>query len=232
MAVIQVNIGTIGLKNAGKTVFHSVLYGCRNGFPGTVFSFPDKSTVQYLRPIWEELDNGRLPVANIAGQPDFLKWNVRVNQPSGGKLEWSVRTVDYAGALVNRTREDDLELLAKKSGLDAFFDKCDALVFLIDVTSDKQVHSQLDTLAYLLERNERIRTGHGSRVRPVAVAFTKCDSILSSLGLQFLEAQAELLAWLAAHPRWAQMINFLETPLSCYTIGWATRDATPRGIDR
>lgn len=208
------DIGTIGLNNAGKTVFHAILYGFRNDFPNTTFSFPDDATVGYLNPIWTALDNGRLPDATAQGRPDFLVWDVRLRAADYTEYRYRVRTADYAGRLVRRGQADDIKKLAQDSGLNGFIDECDGLLFLIDVTDDTQVSSQLDTLEYILDRIEKVMSKHGSAVRPLTVVFTKCDAILENLGVSIEDAREELAQWMDGHPRWRQLSKFLRNRLT------------------
>ena len=235
-------VGTIGLPKAGKTVYHSVLYGCRNDFDGVTFSFTDEPTIRYLRPIWEKLDAGEpLPEATGVARPTVLAFEVHGTAGDGvTQRTFSVRTSDYAGVLVSRGRAEDIEKLAREIGLESFVDGCDLLFVMMDISDDTQVHSQLDMLEYVLRRSHEAPTRHGSPIRPVAVVFTKADMVLTNLDASLLDAQNELLNWLLRHNRWKGLSRCLADrlkdkrysmtfPVSCFGQSCSPGQPPPKG---
>ena len=228
----ELQIGTIGLNNAGKTVFHTVLYGFRNDFPQVTFSFPDDPTVAYLNPRWEAIERGELPEPTPASGLQPLMWGIRATDDSGVQHRYRVRAIDYAGRLVRRGEGEEIAKQARELGLQDFLDECDALLFLIDITDDAQVSAQLNTLEYILDRCENVPTKHGSTSRPVALVFTKCDAVpvlemSHADDMSFPEVQARLLSYMDSHPRWRQLSRFMREhfrdrqladwfPVSCF----------------
>ncbi|MEZ6141053.1 MAG: GTPase domain-containing protein [Zavarzinella sp.] len=235
----SLKLGTIGLPEAGKTIWHTVLYGRQAHFDGVLFRYLDSPTIRYLNPMWEALDRGNLPDATGLARPSELKFQMHTEDASGNVLiSYAIHTMDYAGILVNRGASEDTIKQARELGLEQFIDECDLLMVMVDLSDDSQAVNQLNTLDYILQRCKETSTQHGSKNRPVAVAFTKVDQVFSQhMNSNLIEMQSVLLEYLSSKDRWRGMHRALRAlkdynlyevfPVSCFGTSCAPGQNVP-----
>lgn len=90
-------VGIHGARGTGKTCYLACLYGQR-ATEAASLTFADDRTIDHLQRTWKFLEQGDVPAATALALPTDLQMSLHA---SG--LGWSLRTRDYAGALVQRT---------------------------------------------------------------------------------------------------------------------------------
>ncbi|MCS7017418.1 MAG: hypothetical protein NZM42_15045, partial [Gemmatales bacterium] len=165
-------IGIYGARGTGKTCYLAALYGNRtNEQLGFSISFdednPDDS-LNHLDYAWKCLQKGSVPPATALVQPFRISFTATYQGQS-----WKVRTLDYAGVLVQRQATGAPEL--KKEVLQWLCD-CDAVLILIDVTEPHDtLLERLNEIDLLINRLRALSPDGQTVPIPVGLIFTKWD---------------------------------------------------------
>jgi hypothetical protein len=164
-------IGIHGTRNAGKTCFLGCLYGHRTDDEVTV-ACADDATILYLRGVWDDLRQQRVPAATAMGLPTELRLGV------GGPSEQpplAICLCDYAGALV-QPLASQASPLARELGRGAkeWLTSAQAILFFLD--SSQPELEQVDALDLLLTELARPRGDGPPAPLPLGLVLTKWDS--------------------------------------------------------
>lgn len=225
-------IGIHGTRNAGKTCFLGCLYGHRTDEQVTV-TFADDATISYLRGVWEELRQQRLPAATAMGLPTELRLGV------GGPTEQpplAVRLCDYAGALVQPLASQASPLARELSrGAKEWLASSHAILFFLD--SSRPEWEQIDALDLLLTELAKPRGDGPAVALPLGLVLTKWDS-QGRVSPDAAHEEERALAYLRAQPVFGQVWRKLTEggervkvfPVSAF--GNETRDNRPPPADR
>ncbi|MDW7995733.1 MAG: hypothetical protein RMI91_13875 [Gemmatales bacterium] len=195
-------IGIYGARGTGKTCYLAALYGNRtNEQLGFSISFdednPDDS-LNHLDYAWKCLKRGSVPPATALVQPFRISFTATYQRQS-----WKVRTLDYAGALVQRQSTGTPEL--KKEVLQWLCD-CDAVLILIDITeSHDTLLERLNEIDLLINRLRALSPDGQTVPIPVGLIFTKWDHRCRNLrGASHVEQRQLLRFFLEQRPEFRQ----------------------------
>ncbi len=192
-------IGIHGTRNAGKTCFLGSLYRQRTDEQATV-TFADDATIAYLRGVWEELRQQRLPAATAMALATELRLAV------GGPTEQPALAIclcDYAGALVQPLAAQASPLARELSrGAKEWLASAHAVLFFLD--SSQPEMEQIDALDLLLTELAKPR-GDGPAVPlPLGLVLTKWDS-QGEISPDAAREEARALDYLRAQPVFGQV---------------------------
>ncbi len=198
-------IGIHGARGTGKTCYLASLYGRRiNSNLGFSLSLDDNNpqdSLDHLTHAWQALQKGSVPPATAAVNPFRLSFTVTHHGQS-----WSVRTIDYAGVLVERTPAGAPDL---KMEVQQWLCQCDGLLIFVDLSERPQnLLQRLNEVDLLLNRLRKLSPDGQTVPIPIAVVFTKWDCKAKDLhGADFASQQQKLCHYLATHAEFKQFYD-------------------------
>ena len=198
-------IGIHGARGSGKTCYLASLYGRRiNSNLGFSLSLDDNNpqdSLDHLTYAWQALQKGSVPPATAAVNPFRLSFTVTHHGQS-----WSVRTIDYAGVLVERTPTGAPDL---KMEVQQWLLQCDGVLIFVDLSEQPQnLLERLNEVDLLLSRLRKLSPDGQTVSIPVAVVFTKWDRVAKDLhGADFASQQEKLRHYLASHAEFKQFYD-------------------------
>jgi uncharacterized protein YaaR (DUF327 family) len=201
-------IGIHGARGTGKTCYLASLYGRRINYDlGFSLSLDDNNpedSLDHLRHAWQALQKGSVPPATAAVNPFRLSFTVTHCGQS-----WSVRTLDYAGVLVERTPTGAQDL---KMEVQQWLCQCDGLLIFVDLSEQPQnLLDRLNEVDLLLNRLRKLSPDGQTVPIPVAVVFTKWDCVAKDLqGADFASQQKKLRHYLATHAEFKQFYDQIQ----------------------